>query len=248
MQLFGKPLNLIILDVDGVIVDVSAYLRDAMTVTAERLALPTAPIHEHFAAPHDGNPWWGGFQDRVRMVWPHLDADGVMEYAWRFQEVRRENPWPTITGSIETIGWLQSKGLPVALCTTNDLPTLEHQLNAVGLRLDQFAVVSTWESGHPKPDSLALKPIFDATPVPREASAYIGDWWPDLHAAPRSRGSFHCSALRRDSAPRVYTRRRARRPYHRAPRRFPRPCFPVIKASGFQRRETAGGFTANRLP
>lgn len=190
MQLFGKPLELAILDVDGVIVDVTECLRDSMTIAAERLALPVTPIHDHFDASWDGDPWWGGFQDRIHMIWPHLDADGVLAYAWRFQEVRREKPWPAIEGSIETIHWLRSRGLPVALCTTNDLPTLEHQLSAVGIEPSWFAALSTWESGHPKPDPLALKPIFDAVAVSREESVYVGDWWPDLRAARGARVRF----------------------------------------------------------
>jgi phosphoglycolate phosphatase-like HAD superfamily hydrolase len=54
MQLFGHPLELVILDVDGVILDLMAGFAPHLEAAAGQLHLPTAPIRAYLAAVHRG--------------------------------------------------------------------------------------------------------------------------------------------------------------------------------------------------
>jgi FMN phosphatase YigB (HAD superfamily) len=65
--------------------------------------------------------------------------------------------------------------IPVALCTTDDRPTLGDRLRAADIDPGWFAAASTGESGHLKPAPKALDPIFMAIAVPREHAVYVGD-------------------------------------------------------------------------
>lgn len=184
MQLFGKPLKLVVLDVDGVIIDVVDGLQRDLVRTAIRVGLPIGPLQRFFNAVAAGEEYWqASLQDGIRKFWPELSSEETLAFAWQFQDTRRQNPWPLLEGSTEVIQWFRQRGVPVALCTTNDRPTLEHQLLSVGVDLTWFTVFSTWECGTPKPDPRALDPIFEAVTVLRHHAVYVGDWYPDLEAA-----------------------------------------------------------------
>ena len=183
MLLFGKPLELLILDVDGVIVDVINHIRPAMIATAKRIGLSLEPLSEFWRSETNRSRFCSGLQNQIRACWPHLDNQAVLDYCWRFQEERRRNPWRAISGSIEAINWFRENNILLALCTTNDRPTLINQLKTIDIDPAWFVAMSTWESGHPKPDPRAIEVILKNTNVSRSHSAYIGDWYPDLIAA-----------------------------------------------------------------
>jgi phosphoglycolate phosphatase-like HAD superfamily hydrolase len=183
MHLFGNPLELLILDVDGVILDVRSRLRGALERTAALLGLSIEPLAAAFDATITSPLVAGGLNKQVEALWPHLDYDGVQNFCWTLQKDRRERPWPLIPGSYETLAWFRGRKIPLALCTTNDLMTLEHQLDAVEIPLGWFSALSTRESGHPKPDPRALTMIIDPLGVSGHHTIYVGDWEPDLLAA-----------------------------------------------------------------
>ncbi len=184
MKLFGNPLELVILDVDGVILDLMACFQKNLEAAASQADLPIAPIKDYFTAVAAGmRHHHAGFTQAVRDWWPGLDDGAVRRVEQYFRAEERRNPYPPVAGATEAIVWLRARLIPVALCTTNNQETLTHRLKAAGINPGWFATASTWESIHPKPDPRALDPIFGSMTVPRSHSVYVGDWYPDLEVA-----------------------------------------------------------------
>lgn len=185
MQLFDKPLELVILDVDGVLLDQVVPQRRMLEIVAREFNLPGEPIGYYLAELQTGiRHGYPSFTTGLcAYCYPQLPKEEVRRFALRFQEERRRDPFPPIPGSIETLTWLRMNHIPLALCTSNDEMTLCNQLSAAGIDRDWFVVVSTSETPHRKPDRRALDPIFDVVRVPRSYAVYIGDWYPDLEVA-----------------------------------------------------------------
>jgi len=184
IQLFGHPLKLVILDVAGVILDLMANFAPHLEAAAEQLHLPREPIRDYLAAVHHGAcQSYTSLPEATQAWWPMLSQRDRTQFVECFRTIERDHPYPTVEGSLETIQWLRRQQIPVALCTMNDRQTLDYRLHSAGVDLEWFVTASTWESGHPKPDSKALDPIFAVLPVPREQAVYVGDWYPDVDAA-----------------------------------------------------------------
>jgi phosphoglycolate phosphatase-like HAD superfamily hydrolase len=184
MQLFGQPLQLVILDVDGVILDLMAGFEQNLQAAARQLHLPIAPIRDYLAAVHRGARLsYAGLSEAIQAWWPTLSQRDCQQFVARFRTIERTYPYPPVEGSLEAIRRLREQQIPLALCTTNDRQTLAHRLRAAGVDPAWFAAASTWESVYPKPDPRALDPIFAAIPVPREHAVYVGDWYPDVETA-----------------------------------------------------------------
>jgi phosphoglycolate phosphatase-like HAD superfamily hydrolase len=184
MQLFGHPLKLVILDVDGVILDIMAGFERHLEAAARQLHLPIEPIRDYLMAVHRGaRQSYASLPEAIRAWWPMLRQSDARQFVECFRTIEREQPYPPVEGSLEAIRWFRRHRMPMALCTTNDRQTLGNRLRAAGMEPEWFAVASTWESGHPKPDPRALDPIFAALPVPREHAVYVGDWYPDVDTA-----------------------------------------------------------------
>jgi phosphoglycolate phosphatase-like HAD superfamily hydrolase len=174
MPLFGHPLKLVILDVDGVILDLMAGFERHLEAAAAQLQLPTAPIRDYFAAVHSGaRQSYTHLPEAIQTWWPMLTQQDARQFIECFRAIEHEHPYPPVEGSLETIHWFRRQQIPVALCTTNERSTLAHRLHAAGIEPRWFAAASPWESGHPKPDPKALDLVFAALPVllyPRIAS------------------------------------------------------------------------------
>ncbi|HSF29517.1 MAG TPA: HAD family hydrolase [Candidatus Tectomicrobia bacterium] len=184
MQLFGHPLKLLILDVDGVILDLMAGFASHLEATAAQLHLPTEPIRDYLAAVRRGERQsYTHLAEAIQAWWPALNQRDQQQFVACFHTIERQHPYPAVQGSLETIQWFRRQQIPVALCTTNDRQTLAYRLRSVGMDPEWFAAASTWENGHPKPDPKALEPIFAALPVPRAHALYVGDWYPDIDTA-----------------------------------------------------------------
>lgn len=178
MQLFGEPLELVILDVDGVILELVEPVTKCLRILAQENGVSADPIDPYFREVSAGKRHgFTGVAEWIRAFWPEQDA---MRLTLRFQELKRLDPWPAIEGSIETLCWLKGAGLHLALCTSNDEPTLKRILEHVGVDLSMFEAISTWETEFRKPDPRCLDPMFDKLGVSRERAVYIGDWFPDL--------------------------------------------------------------------
>jgi phosphoglycolate phosphatase-like HAD superfamily hydrolase len=184
MQLFGHLLQLVMLDVDGVILDLMADFERHLEATARQLHLPTAPIRQYLAAVHRGTRHsFASLPEAIQVWWPMLSQRDTRQFVECFRTLEREHPYPPVPGSLETIHGFRRQQILVALCTTNDRPMLTHRRQAAGVDPRWCAAASTWESGHPKRDPKALHPIFLAIPVPRQHEVYVGDWYLDVDTA-----------------------------------------------------------------
>ena len=184
MQLFGKSLELVILDVDGVILDLMACFQKNLEAAAVRANLPVAPIRNYFTAVAAGvRHHHASFTEAVRDWWPWLVDGAARQVEQYFRTEERRNPYPAVPGAAEAIGWFRNRLISVAICTTNDRETLTYRFKAAAIDPDWFATASTWESSHRKPDPRALDPIFEVVSVPRDHAVYVGDWYPDLVVA-----------------------------------------------------------------
>ena len=184
MQLFGKPLELLILDVDGVILKIVSFLKRDLTAVAIKLGLPVELIEDHIALVESGKTRGKpSLEEGVKELWPTLSHEQAVEFAMEFREQRRNHPWPVIEGSREAIQWFRKQNIPIAICTTNDRKTLDNQLLAASIDPSWFVAFSTWESVYRKPHPKAFDHIFEATSVRRDHAVYVGDWYPDIVVA-----------------------------------------------------------------
>ena len=184
MKLFKKIVKLLILDVDGVILDLVKYFKQNFSAAVIKCDLPLEPFTEYLELLWAGRTrGHSGLNHGIREFWPWITPEKAAKFRECFRNEEWINPYPPIEGSIETIHWFRERGIPVAVCTTNDRETLHHRFEAAKIDPSWFAAMSTWESGHPKPDPRALDPIFSIVRVPPKHAVYIGDWYPDLEAA-----------------------------------------------------------------
>jgi phosphoglycolate phosphatase-like HAD superfamily hydrolase len=184
MELFGRPLKLVILDVDGVILDLYACFRQNLERAASSLGLPHAPIAQYLSNVSLDRQRSGlTFHDGLRLMWPSLSDGQLQAYVQCFREVERLNPYPPIHGSLETIQWIRAHRLPLALCTTNEREVLRRRFATAGIALEWFAYAVTGEAPYLKPDPRTFDALFAALGVPRDQAVYVGDWYPDWEAA-----------------------------------------------------------------
>lgn len=184
MRLYGKPLELLILDVDGVILKIVSFLKRDLTAVAVKLGLPVEPIKDHIMLVESGKTRGKpSLREGVKELWPNLNHEQAVQFAEEFRKQRRSHPWPVIEGSRETIEWFMEQNVPMAICTTNDRETLDNQLLAAGIDPSWFVAFSTWESTYRKPHPKAFDHIFETTSVRRDHAVYLGDWYPDIEVA-----------------------------------------------------------------
>src|SRR3989344_6322756 len=122
----------------------------------------------------------------LHAFYPSRSPDENRIFFERFRELEKANPYPPIDGSIEAILWFRERGLPIALCTTNEKLALDHRLASAGINTNWFSAISGWENGFRKPDPRALEPIFRNVPISKERAVYVGDWFPDVELAERA--------------------------------------------------------------
>jgi len=184
MQLFDNPLKLVIMDVDGVLLDLVRCLRKVFEATATGLDLDMEPLKQYLdKLDTDPTILSPDIVVDAERIWPRMDLEAAIRFAWKFQEQRRKIPFPPFDHSVGTLQKLRALRVPMALCTMNDRPTLTHQLEAAGIKTEWFRAMSTWECGFCKPDPRVLDTIFSAVPVSRRHAVYIGDRFGDLETA-----------------------------------------------------------------
>ncbi|TSC73956.1 MAG: phosphoglycolate phosphatase [Parcubacteria group bacterium Gr01-1014_44] len=184
MRLFGRPLELLILDVDGVILQVESFVAQNMKAVARKLGLPLDRIDEHFLNIKFGRePAQGSLRAGIKYLWPFLSEEDINKFFFLSREERWGNPWPAIPGSIETINWFRRQNVTLAICTANDRLTLDNQFLAAGVDLAWFAAFSVLESEYRKPHPRALDGIFELTGFSRNHAIYVGDWQADIDVA-----------------------------------------------------------------
>lgn len=180
----GQQIKLVILDVDGVILDLHACFEENWIAAASKVGLPKGPIVEYLDGLKSGNrPSRGGLYDGVREVFPSISEERIKKFEVYFRAIEEENPYPLIEGSLETIHWLRELGIPIALCTTNNQNVLQKRFDSVSIDLRWFDAVSTGDWEYIKPHPRAFDPIFGLLSIPKEQALYVGDFHSDVIAA-----------------------------------------------------------------
>jgi len=94
MQLFGHPLELVILDVDGVILDLMAGFERHLEAAAGQLHLPTEPIRAYLAAVHHGvRQSYANLSEAIHAWWPALSPSGSRQFKEYFRTIERTHPY-----------------------------------------------------------------------------------------------------------------------------------------------------------
>lgn len=194
MKFFGKEKKLFITDVDGVLLDLMACFPKNLLDAAIEFGISTELIKQYFVDVGAGlNKEVASVSATIKMLYPELNDIEIQRFKTIFHQKDAQNPYPPIKGSRIMIKWL-AKHIKVALCTNKGLPDLKHHLQFAGFKLEWFSFISSWETGHPKPDPRALTIITDALNIPKEKSLFVGDWFPDWECA-KSAGIPFCAVL-----------------------------------------------------
>lgn len=181
MWLFNSSLELLILDVDGTILDLMCGFQKKLETAARQVGLPLEPIEKYLALLQAGEREGTGYG--FLSVWPGIRAEEMTQFMGVFREEERKQPYPAVPGSIDAIAWFRQKGLPIALCTGNDKENLDYNLRRVGIDPAWFALLKTLDETPHKPDPKVLDIICTTLAVPREHAVYVGDWYPDIEMA-----------------------------------------------------------------
>lgn len=179
LKIFGKELKLLILDVDGVLVDLMVSFEKVTTEAALEMGLSVKPFEKYLKDLKNGtNKGYSSFSKSVKMLWPHLNDGEIQKFKKIFHKKEKQNLYPAIPGSISII-YRFHRSIPIAICTTNELSILKCKLEHAGFKMNWFSFISSWESSHPKPDPRALTIITNALNIQKENSLFVGDWYPD---------------------------------------------------------------------
>jgi hypothetical protein len=104
MQLFGHPLQLVMLDVDGVILDLMAGFKRHLQAAATQLQLPTAPIRAYLVAVRRGaRHSFASLPEAVQAWWPAPSPRDTRQFIEGFCTLKRQHPYLPVEGSVETI-------------------------------------------------------------------------------------------------------------------------------------------------
>ena len=176
MDLLGMPIELLILDVDGVILDILAGLQRNLEATALRFGLPIDPIAKSIAHIAAGKMRIkGNARDSTRMLWPHLSESEICEFVRCFYEIERLSPYPLIEGSAEALSFFRKRGICLALATNNPAKVLGWRLAAAHIDPSWFCAIVTKDSPYCKPHPQTFDIIFQHAGVARNRACYVGD-------------------------------------------------------------------------
>lgn len=201
MHILGLPIDLVILDVDGVILDILGGLERNLERTASHFKLILEPIAVNLKEISlgklriRGNAW-----DSTRQLWPHLTDNEITEFVHHFHEIERTCPYAVIEGSLNVISTLRAHGIPVALATNNPMRNLLWRLEAAGIDPSWFVAIATKDDTYFKPHPKTFDTIFTraqaegARGVARERTLYVGDLQIDWDTA-RGAGVQFCAVL-----------------------------------------------------
>jgi HAD superfamily hydrolase (TIGR01509 family) len=151
MTMFPQPIEAVIFDMDGLLLDTEAVYERALMQAA---LLVGSDMPETFCRSMIGMPG----QDCDALIqaffgskFPLVAFNAAFE---RDVERRLEAGVPVKAGAAELLDRLAARGLPTAIATSSSRRTAEHHLGRSGL-IDRFAVVVTRDDvdrGKPHPD------------------------------------------------------------------------------------------------
>ena len=167
----APPLEAVVFDMDGTLIDSSRVVPAAFVATIEELGGPTLDRDEVIASYVLGPPATIMEHFLGRAVEPS-EIDGYHARLRAEAERRGVQPYPGIPDALEAL----ARSVAVGAFTNADLGNVDVLLGAAGLR-DRFAVVvgadEVAPNFKPAPDGLLL--ACERLRVPAERTAYVGD-------------------------------------------------------------------------
>jgi hypothetical protein len=104
MPLFGHLLQLVMLDVDGVILDLMDGFAQHLEAAARQLHLPLEPIRHYLAAVRGGARHSDArLPEAIQAWWPALSPQDRQPFVAGFCTLERQHPYPPVKGRLETI-------------------------------------------------------------------------------------------------------------------------------------------------
>ena len=189
MRLLGREVKAVIYDVDGPLVQSFGAIRSATKAAAQDLGYSVDVIDPYFAKCGTSG-WQPSLELGVLAMWPNLNEVQVKAFCTLMRNYEKRTRVAATPGAYESVMRFRSARIALGLCTTNDLPALNHRLDCVGLGVNLFNGVCTAESPYMKPDPMALHYVMDQLYVHPDNTVFIGDWDTDLKAAEGAKVTF----------------------------------------------------------
>jgi len=146
-----RPVEAVIFDMDGLIVDTEAVFRDVMMKAslARGVELPLDVFLAMVGLPHDSSR-----HIALAHFGADFDYDPWIAHAWELARARLEAGAPVKAGVGELLDRLDAVGLPRAIATSSRRETVESHLGPPGLLARFQAVVAAGDyvRGKPHPD------------------------------------------------------------------------------------------------
>lgn len=183
MEIFGEPLKLAILDIDGTVLEMFPHVWSILERGIKKLGLSMKPFIKYRDEVTTGErQFLVTYSSLARGLWPEA-VTRVQEIRDCLVEEEYNDPYPATEGALETIQFFRENGVKLATCTTNDENALNRKLRHIGIDRNWFSAASTHESIPRKPDPRAVSSILSQVGVSKEQAVYVGDWPPDLECS-----------------------------------------------------------------
>ncbi len=149
--MFRKPVEALLFDMDGLLIDTEAVYIEALQTAARRMdvEMPLAFCHSMIGIP--GRECVALIQD---FYGPDFRVDRFNTHFTDHARQSFEAHMPVKPGAVEILDFLHARGLPCAVATSSGSATAQRQLAKAGL-LDRFTALATRddvERGKPFPD------------------------------------------------------------------------------------------------
>ena len=144
-----RPVEAVVFDMDGLLVDSEAMYRDCMTLVAERYGreLPLSVYRSMIGLTHPESR-----RNAVAHFGEEFPFDAYLADVWAEASRHHDVGVPLKAGAAELLDYLESEGLPCAVATSSRHRVVELQLGAKGLLSRFRAVVAAGDYARGKPD------------------------------------------------------------------------------------------------
>jgi len=174
----GLPIELVVFDWDGTLIDSTAALTDALRLAAQDLSLPV-PSREK--ASHVIGM---GLRDALDYAMPSLPPERLPAFVERYRHhfLVRDALLQPFEGMVELLDDLDALGAPLAVATGKSRTGLDRALAQMGWR-SLFIDTRCADEGLPKPDPWMLRDLCESCGVDPSRALMIGDTTHDLGMA-----------------------------------------------------------------
>lgn len=149
--MFAKPVEAVIFDLDGLLIDTEAIFQEAMQLVSRAMAfeLPHELCHSMVGLPQS--------ECDVLLRQHYGEAFQLLEFNDRVDRHAADSlarHVPVKTGAVELLAWLTARGMPLAIATSSRSSWVEEHLGTAKLfhHFKTYAARDHVERGKPHPD------------------------------------------------------------------------------------------------